>query len=486
MIYNQMTQKRYLAASAGLYCDTSQLTGRGYTLKCHGFSDTLPKYVASALDALRHIEPDQVRFETQYAELANDYEDSVQGSGGSSGLAASHADRMLYRIAFLPAQLAAALPDLSLSDLTRFSDSAFSDAKAEALVLGNVNRSAAAALANDAVNVMRSTSGTQITSQLAAAPIGSKLSQAVANLQGKWYLHAFSHPNPSETNCAVQLTVQLGLLVRQQAAAAIILGDILAQPFFASLRTDKQLGYIVSGHMSEAHSVYSLSFVVQSSTNTTVQVTDEMHSFLNNTLAVKLANMTSAEFEGYLAAARARLLQKPTSIQDEGETLFARIVDHSFDFKRDHELAKFMGDGSVSLADVRAMYYRALVPPITAAEGGRLLVWVIPHAGAAATAVPTAHSAPAGYSLMSTESFRSSASYYAHVSVDGESGSAKQSTKATTLYAPAPNTAAPPPRRACLHPLDELPTKSTLRHLLGRPSLNWMQQKALGKTRKRC
>ena len=66
----------------------------------------------------------------------------------------------------------------------------------------------------------------------------------------------------------MQLTVQLGQLDRQEAAAAILLGDILGQPFFASLRTKQQLGYIASGSQVEARGVYSLNLVVQSSVAT--------------------------------------------------------------------------------------------------------------------------------------------------------------------------------------------------------------------------
>ena len=59
------------------------------------------------LSSLRHFEPDPVRFETQAAQLRNEYEDGVKGRGGASQLAAQHADRLLYRIAYLPAELQA-------------------------------------------------------------------------------------------------------------------------------------------------------------------------------------------------------------------------------------------------------------------------------------------------------------------------------------------------------------------------------------------
>ena len=63
----------------------------------------------------------------------------------------------------------------------------------------------------------------------------------MAKLEGKWHLQAVTHPNPDETNCAMLLTIQLGALDRQRAATAILLGDIVAQPYFAELRTKQQV-----------------------------------------------------------------------------------------------------------------------------------------------------------------------------------------------------------------------------------------------------
>ena len=65
-----------------------------------------------------------------------------------------------------------------------------------------------------------------------------------------------------------------------------------------------------------------------------------MHAFLNETLRAELADMSAAKFDGYVAAARARLLQKPTSLVEEGEKLWPRLVDQSYDFERDSDLAQ--------------------------------------------------------------------------------------------------------------------------------------------------
>ena len=135
--------------------------------------------------------------------------------------------------------------------------------------MGNVKRATATSIANDALELVHASDQEHsLSADVVRAAKEKEVKQAVANLQGKYLLHALTHPNADEKNCAVQLTVQLGQLDRQEAAAAILLGDILGQPFFASLRTKQQLGYIASGSQVEARGVYSLNLVVQSSVAT--------------------------------------------------------------------------------------------------------------------------------------------------------------------------------------------------------------------------
>ena len=423
------------ASGAGLNCWQSPLQMRGLSLQCEGFSDTLPEYIASTLAAVRGLTPEKIAFDTQLEDMRNDYQDAMQGGSGASGLASAYADRAMYRIAFLPAALEAASQKISLAELDSFSKAAFVDASGVALALGNLNRSAASTITASTLEVVRKGGKTMALKQgptRRAQGTPEAEEQAVAKLEGKWHLQAVTHPNPDETNCAVLLTIQLGLLDRQRAATAILLGDIVSQPFFSELRTKQQLGYIVSGRLGEARGVYSLSFVVQSSVKAPEHVTKMMHEFLDTTMTKILKEMKQDELDSYITAARARLLQKPKSLSEEGGMLWARVSDQSFDFARNKELAHLLSNGTVTLDDVRDMHQRALAAApaannhavafnahsaaasSAAARGGRMLVWVLPQKGEAAAAEPTAETAPQGYSLVtSVDELRKGSSYFA-------------------------------------------------------------------------
>jgi insulysin len=406
------------ASGAGLNCWESPLQTRGLSVQCEGFSDTLPQYMASTIAAVRGLHPEKVAFDTQLEEMQRDYQDAMQGGSGASGLASAYADRALYRIAFLPAQLEAVSHKISLGELAAFADAAFAEATGVALALGNLNRTAAATIMTSTLKAVRTVDYAKMV-LAATSPeppkqggVGGVPRQAVAKLDGGWNLIAVTHPNPDETNCAVLLTVQLGQLDRQHAATAILLGDIISQPFFSELRTKQQLGYIVSGRLGEARGVYSLSFVVQSSVKAPAHVTSKMHEFLNSTMTKILTDMKEDELGAYVSAARQRLLQKPKSLSEEGGMLWARVADQSFDFARNHELARLLGNGTVMLEHIRDMHKRTL-PLRGDGRAGRLLVWVVPQKGEAAAAEPTTESAPQGYELVnSIDDLRANSSYF--------------------------------------------------------------------------
>jgi len=216
------------------------------------------------------------------------------------------------------------------------------------------------------------------------------------------------HPNPAETNCAVDLVVQLGKLSLVDAATAIVLGEMLGQKFFSSLRTEQQLGYIVSLSMTDARGVYGLRLLVQSSTATPQHVTDSMHEFLANTASKLLTDTEDADLTSYVTAARQELVQKPTSLSDAADPLWSRVVDDSLDFARREKLAEQLGSGSVTLAALSTMLARVQPP---SKDAGRAMVWILAATGEAAS--DAGDGLPEGYDVVaSTDEFRSGLPYF--------------------------------------------------------------------------
>ena len=82
-------------------------------------------------------------------------------------------------------------------------------------------------------------------------PRGSSLQQFVAS-------------NPSETNSAVEVFYQIGTDEGDSWVLLSLLAQLMNKPFYASLRTRQQLGYIVQCTQNELFGVRGLTFTVQS------------------------------------------------------------------------------------------------------------------------------------------------------------------------------------------------------------------------------
>ena len=122
----------------------------------------------------------------------------------------------------------------------------------------------------------------------------------------------------------MQLTVQLGQLDRQEAAAAILLGDILGQPFFASLRTKQQLGYSVYVSARNTNQVLGLLIGVVSATATPAAIEEAVARFLVGFLD-SLDSMPPDAYARNVAACAANRLVDDHNMQEEATRYFAEI-----------------------------------------------------------------------------------------------------------------------------------------------------------------
>lgn len=97
---------------------------------------------------------------------------------------------------------------------------------------------------------------------------------------------------------------------------AMLLKDIIGRWYFDDLRTDKQLGYVVSATDALIGKTSGLLFLVQSPTASPQQIMQHNQRFFADTLA-KLQKMSESEFEKYRASLLEILRHKPESLSRE-------------------------------------------------------------------------------------------------------------------------------------------------------------------------
>ena len=110
---------------------------------------------------------------------------------------------------------------------------------------------------------------------------------------------------------------------------ATLLNDIISRWYFDDLRTEHQLGYVVSTRNNQIGKLSGIQFMVQSPNSTPAQIMQHNQRFLTQA-ADKLKALPDAEFNSYRESLLEKLRRKPESLEQE----FGR---YQYDFGRGNE-----------------------------------------------------------------------------------------------------------------------------------------------------
>jgi insulysin len=169
------------------------------------------------------------------------------------------------------------------------------------------------------------------------------------------HLYQLAHPNPSEINSATQLLYQFGTYSITKNALLMLFADCFKHPAFNQLRTQEQLGYLVSSHMTtytRAHAL-SMQLSVQSSTKDPVALQERMQLFVAGFVDV-IRELTPEAFEAQKASLLIKIRKKPESIFNFNARLWQEIECGAYVFDRTTRLENALQDVTkdhVSLMD---------------------------------------------------------------------------------------------------------------------------------------
>ena len=134
---------------------------------------------------------------------------------------------------------------------------------------------------------------------------------------------------PHEDNALSVIYLAKGYDELDGTVRATLLGDIISRWYFNELRTQKQLGYVVSAANTKLGKTAGMHFMVQSPNTTPADIMAHNKRFFDETLT-KLQAMSDAEFNQYRDSSLEKLQRKPESLNQE----FSKFV---FDFNRKND-----------------------------------------------------------------------------------------------------------------------------------------------------
>lgn len=143
-------------------------------------------------------------------------------------------------------------------------------------------------------------------------------------------------------------------------ATNLLLIDIMDKPVFEQLRTIEQLGYVVGINPLRVREQTGAVLYIESSKKQPAFLQQRIDNFLED-FQLKLAAMPEDEFNTYKSSLESVLLQKPNSIAEETARYWSKIVDQSYRFNYEKDIAAAVK--KLQLKDVNELFASMWIDP---------------------------------------------------------------------------------------------------------------------------
>ena len=346
LITEMLNEVSYSAAMAGLNFSVSPHS-RGIDLSFSGYSDSLPALVKTVLSEIKSYNRSaRIRkkvhaqsFETLRDDLLRGYKNERLSTPYRRLL------RVLPSLLYSPywssdAQETATLV-MGLKQYEATVGDFFSGASAEMFVFGNYREKDAQRLAKPAKKLLSS-------GRDAPSLVANRVVDLSRGGQRFWKVLPSEH-----SDSGVIYYIQAASESVAESARLMLLEQMLATPAYTSLRTEKQLGYIVFAALYPIRDVQGLMFVVQSPSVDANTIYTEVDSFLLGYKSDVLNN-----FERDKLAVLAGLRQKPKTQAERAGEFWDGLLRGDTDFTRKQRLISAV-EGLVG-ADLTEYYGKLL------------------------------------------------------------------------------------------------------------------------------
>lgn len=314
MVEDQLNETLYDASLAGLSVRLYPHV-RGISVRLSGFNDKQALLLEQILPVLRQPQLQPARFERLKRQLREELSNSLKDK--PYNLAFDQLYTQLTRRWSAKEKLAA-LPALTLHELEAFYPLLLQPAELRLLAHGNLNRAEAIALAR------------QVRTQLQPdRPPWEAVPAAVVELPQNEFL--LSNLESEHHDSTALLYLQAPDASLRSRAATALLNEIITTPFYTRLRTEKQLGYVVSSHFLPLHERPGVALLVQSPTADPIRLYDEYTLFLQQ-MVERLIALPEPELERYRQSLLSRINQRDNDLSSRSDRFWREIDRGNFAF----------------------------------------------------------------------------------------------------------------------------------------------------------
>jgi secreted Zn-dependent insulinase-like peptidase len=338
-VEDQLGASVYPATEAGLNFSL-QPSNKGFTLVIGGYSDRQSALLADILEALKNPQWQQARFDRIQQTMFRDLNNFRREYPFRQVVASLYS---MLKGQWTPLQKAAAVDQLTMPELAQLVENFNANLQLKVLISGNLNLQSAKEI------VTSLSSWTQLK---AVQPL-----QSVAKLNPSNKQVYRAQIPVDHSDAAFMLYMQGRNDSLTERAHMLLIAEMLSAPFYTSLRTEKQLGYVVAAFANNHLRVPGVAFLVQSSSVNEQALRSEFDQFLSG-YADQVALLNQEDLDRYRSSVLSNLQEKPKNLV-ELNGRFMESVNlgyNNFDFRQ--QLAEEIS--TVSLSSL-SQAYKAVV-----------------------------------------------------------------------------------------------------------------------------
>lgn len=349
---NPVTYQAYLAGA-----DFSVFaSSRGLDFTFSGYSDSLEPLVEYVLAEVKRLGKgkgivlDHERLTDFRDSLARRYTNQKKTAPYqqlTGYLAAS-----LYSPYYTAEDMAQALTDYDVTTLEGFTETLLKNSEVTVLSAGNLSERSAKKLAKKIKRVL--VRGRSFKPRSAA-------SVSVVDGNYGYDINALHKDN------ALMLYLQGGGDSYEHQAKVTLLAQSLSTPFYASLRTEQQLGYIVFASYYPIREMPGAVFIVQSPTHNAAQIYSAVKEFAN-----KYTPDFETEFRAHQLAVVSQLSEAPKNLNEQVSEYWQSVNSGDWAFDREEKLIKAI---EALEPEAFAKWYRTFFEQTLLADSPKVMVF---------------------------------------------------------------------------------------------------------------
>ena len=328
-IEDQLGASVYPATEAGLDFSLKS-SNKGYTLVIGGYSDRQSALLADILEALKNPQWQQARFDRIQQTMFRDLSNFRREYPFRQVVASLYS---MLKGQWTPLQKAAAVDQLSMPELAQLVATLNANLQLKVLISGNHSLQSAQEIVD---------SLSSWTPLKALQPV-----QSVAKLEPVSKQVYRAQIPVDHSDAAFMLYIQGRNDSLAERAQILLISEMLSAPFYTSLRTEKQLGYVVAAFANNHLRVPGLGLLVQSSSVDEQALRSEFDQFLRGFNA-QVALLSQEDLDRYKTSVLSNLQETPKNLAE----LNGRFMEsvslgyNNFDFRQ--QLAEEISEVSLS------------------------------------------------------------------------------------------------------------------------------------------